>query len=157
MIGNIVFVFSNQIFIFYLYTIMPVEDFIKNCNFLGTDDGKVAETCLPSEINFISWPRISINMSYAEKLQIIPEELRRVFRKYENIRKKLINIKWSSEFNSICLKENIMPNFSRIRHHNRTGVWPLDRGPARPRARKTEGSRDRGPAILRARETKNSK
>ena len=57
-------------------------------------------------------------MSYVELLHSVPDELRRVFRRYETIRKKLINIKWSCEFNSICLKENILPNFSRIRHRD---------------------------------------
>ena len=32
--------------------------------------------------------------------------------------KKLINITWSLEFNSVCLKENILPNYTRIRHHD---------------------------------------
>ena len=57
-------------------------------------------------------------MTYGEVLHSIPEELRRIFRRYETINKKLINVKWSIEFNSLCLKENILPNYSRIRHHD---------------------------------------
>ena len=47
-------------------------------------------------------------MSYAEVLYTVPEELRRLFREYERIAKKLINLKWSNEFNSLCKKENIL-------------------------------------------------
>ena len=57
-------------------------------------------------------------MSYAEVLYTVPEELRRHFREYERIVKKLINLNWSIEFNSICKKENILPNYSRLRHHD---------------------------------------
>ena len=57
-------------------------------------------------------------MSCAEVLYTVAEELRRHFREYERIRKKLINLNWSIEFNSICKKENILPNYSRLRHHD---------------------------------------
>ena len=53
-------------------------------------------------------------MSYAEVLYTVPEELRRLFREYERIAKKLINLKWSNEFNSLCKKENILPNYSSL-------------------------------------------
>ena len=57
-------------------------------------------------------------MSCAEVLYTVPEELGRHFREYERIGKKLINLNWSIEFNSICKKENILPNYSRLRHHD---------------------------------------
>ena len=57
-------------------------------------------------------------MSCAEVLYTVPEELRRHFREYERIGKKLINLNWSIEFNSICKKENILPNYSRLLHHD---------------------------------------
>ena len=57
-------------------------------------------------------------MSYAQLLHSIPEGLRKLYRQYENVSKKLINTKWSIEFNSICLKENLQPNYSRIKHHD---------------------------------------
>ena len=53
-------------------------------------------------------------MAYATLLHKLPPELRTIFRKYENLSKKLINVKWSIEFNSICLQENILPNYSNI-------------------------------------------
>ena len=57
-------------------------------------------------------------MTYIELLHQVPEELRRTFRLYESTSKKLINLKWSITFNTTCLKENILPNYSRIRHHD---------------------------------------
>ena len=57
-------------------------------------------------------------MSYGQLLNSIPERLREVIRKYEGICKKLQSIKWSTEFNSLCLKEDILPKYSRIRHHD---------------------------------------
>ena len=57
-------------------------------------------------------------MTYGQVLHTVPADLRTLFRKYEETSKKLINITWSIEFNSICLKENILPNYTRIRHHD---------------------------------------
>ena len=58
-------------------------------------------------------------MNYASLLHTVPEGLRKLFRTSENISKKLININWSVTFNNICLNEGILPNFTRIRHHDR--------------------------------------
>ena len=57
-------------------------------------------------------------MSYAKLLHNVPDGLRRLYRKYENVSKKLINTKWSIEFNSTCIKENMLPNFSRLHHYD---------------------------------------
>ena len=57
-------------------------------------------------------------MAYARLLNTIPTELKNCYRKYESTSKKVINNNWSIEFNSICLQENILPNFTRIRHHD---------------------------------------
>ena len=57
-------------------------------------------------------------MSYAALLHHAPEELRKAYRQYENSAKKLINLKWSIEFNSICLRENILPNYTKLRHYD---------------------------------------
>ena len=46
-------------------------------------------------------------MTYAQLLHTIPEGLRKLFRQYENLAKKLSNTKWSVEFQSTCLKEYI--------------------------------------------------
>ena len=53
-------------------------------------------------------------MSYASLLYKIPEELRRLYRKYEAYCKKEVNNEWSKKFNEICLQEEILPNYSRI-------------------------------------------
>ena len=57
-------------------------------------------------------------MDYGQLLFNIPPQLRTLFRKLENNEKKIIKNKWSKTFNNVCLNENIMPNFSRIRHHD---------------------------------------
>ena len=51
-------------------------------------------------------------MSYVELLYAAPNDLKKMFRDLEKIKKKLINNIWSVRFNSICIKENIMPNYS---------------------------------------------
>ena len=57
-------------------------------------------------------------MSYGRLLHSVPDGLRTLVRNYENINKKLINIKWSLEFNSICLKEDMLPQYSNIQHRD---------------------------------------
>ena len=43
-------------------------------------------------------------MTLGELLFSLPVEKRKLFRKLENIDKKIINNKWSNLFNKICLK-----------------------------------------------------
>ena len=57
-------------------------------------------------------------MDYGRLLYQLPDQLRSLIRKYEALGKKLINNKWSSKFNETCLQEDILPNFTRIRHHD---------------------------------------
>ena len=57
-------------------------------------------------------------MTYADLLHSVPEELRKMYRKYENICKKQLTAKWSIEFNSTCLREDILPKYSRIKHQD---------------------------------------
>ena len=57
-------------------------------------------------------------MSYIELLHAVPEPLRKLFRKYESVSKKLHNNQWSINFNVACLKEDILSKFSRIRHQD---------------------------------------
>ena len=57
-------------------------------------------------------------MSYGTLLHTVPEPLRCLYRNYETTSKKLINANWSIEFNRICINEDILPNYSRIRHHD---------------------------------------
>ena len=57
-------------------------------------------------------------MAYAQLLHQIPEQLRRLYRNYEALRKKQIQNEWSIIFNEICLQEDILPNFTRIKHHD---------------------------------------
>ena len=62
--------------------------------------------------------RRNMNLPYSDLLQSVPETLRKLLRKFENISKKLININWSCQFNAVCLKEDILPKFTRIRHYD---------------------------------------
>ena len=89
--------------------------------FLGLENARwTSETCR-HEINkdFKSDLFKPVSMNYAYLLHTVPEGLRKLFRISENISKKLININWSVTFNNICLNEGILPNFTRIRHHDR--------------------------------------
>ena len=45
-------------------------------------------------------------MSYGDNLYLLPNELKDIFRKFEDVRRKIINSKWSLVFNETCLKEN---------------------------------------------------
>ena len=57
---------------------------------------------------------IKEKMDYGRLLHQLPEELRTLMRKYEALRKKLINNEWSTKFNEICLQEDVLPNFTRV-------------------------------------------
>ena len=58
--------------------------------------------------------KIKEKMDYGRLLHQLPEELRTLMRKYEALRKKLINNEWSTKFNEICLQEDVLPNFTRV-------------------------------------------
>lgn len=57
-------------------------------------------------------------MAYINLLNKVNLELKNQYRKLEDIEKKLISIKWSKTFNKVCLKENILPKYTAIRHHD---------------------------------------
>ena len=49
----------------------------------------------------------------------LPVERRKSVRELEKISTKIVKAKCSLLFNSTCLKENILPNYSNIKLHNR--------------------------------------
>ena len=53
-------------------------------------------------------------MSYGENLYLLPYELKNIFRKFEDVKRKMINSKWSLVFNQTCLKENLRPVYTNI-------------------------------------------
>ena len=53
-------------------------------------------------------------MAYANLLLQLPEELIRIFRKYEQEKKKEINTNWSVVFNKTCLAEIIYIRISNF-------------------------------------------
>ena len=57
-------------------------------------------------------------MDFGNLLHNVPVVLRQLYRKLERTEKKIIKNKWSKTFNHVCLKENIMPTYSRIRHYD---------------------------------------
>ena len=54
-------------------------------------------------------------MSYADTLYRLPEELIKLFRRFEQVKKKVINANWSIVFNETCIKENLWPNFTNLK------------------------------------------
>ena len=50
--------------------------------------------------------------SYGEKLNLLPEDLKRMYRELENVKNKIINANWSIVFNETCIKENIWPKYT---------------------------------------------
>ena len=53
-------------------------------------------------------------MTYINELLKLPVFWRNIIRKLENLKFKLLKAKWSSIFNEICLKEKLLPNYTRI-------------------------------------------
>ena len=58
-------------------------------------------------------------MTYAHELSKHPTGIKVQIRKLETIKYKLLRCKWSTIFNKICLKENLMPDYTRMRFINR--------------------------------------
>ena len=61
-------------------------------------------------------------MNYVDLLHAAPADLKKMFRDLEKIKKKLINNNWSIRFNTICMKENIMPNYSYFKLHDQAAT-----------------------------------
>ena len=51
-------------------------------------------------------------MTYVKELRKLPVQWRKIIKKLENTKLKLAN--WSTQFNHVCLKENLLPNYTRI-------------------------------------------
>ena len=46
-------------------------------------------------------------MEYGYLLSLLPEPMKFLYRKYENVIKKVINAEWSKIFNRICLEKKL--------------------------------------------------
>ena len=57
-------------------------------------------------------------MTYVEELNKLPGYWKKIIKKLENIQLKLTKAKWSTQFNYVCLQENLLPNYTRMRHHD---------------------------------------
>ena len=53
-------------------------------------------------------------------LNIVPYDVKLIFRKCEKSNKKYIDLVMHREFNKICLKENLLPNYSDMK---RCQIW----------------------------------
>ena len=57
-------------------------------------------------------------MAYVNLLNQLPQNGKCLFRKLESSNHKLIKLKWSKTFNEVCLKEDILPNYTRMRYYD---------------------------------------
>ena len=55
-------------------------------------------------------------MSYSNLLLSLPRNLLELFRQLENTRKKICRTEWSTIFNQVCLKEKLLPSYTRMRY-----------------------------------------
>ena len=53
-------------------------------------------------------------MTIGELLFQCDNETKNIFRKYEQINKKIIESKWSKNFNEICLNEDLWPTYTNF-------------------------------------------
>ena len=61
-------------------------------------------------------------------LNIVPYDVKLIFRKCEKSNKKYIDLVMHREFNKICLKENLLPNYSEIWFYS--DQWKLMKSPS---------------------------
>ena len=57
-------------------------------------------------------------MDYINLLHQVPNQVKNLYRKLENHHQKCIKNKWSWTFNTVCLKENLMPTFTNFNLHD---------------------------------------
>ena len=53
-------------------------------------------------------------MTYSYELSKHNNDVKTEIRKLEAIKYKKLRCKWSQIFNQVCLKENLLPNYTRI-------------------------------------------
>ena len=52
--------------------------------------------------------------TYVNLIMELSPDKRNIFRKYENLKRKIIKAKWSNVFNKTCIREDLLPNYTRI-------------------------------------------
>ena len=57
-------------------------------------------------------------MNFVRTIHTLPSEIKNIYRKIEKNENKLLKNKWSLIFNETCLKEEILPNYTKIRLHD---------------------------------------
>ena len=53
-------------------------------------------------------------MTYIDELLKLPNYWKKIIKKLESTKLKLLKAKWSTYFNNVCLTENLLPNYTRI-------------------------------------------
>ena len=53
-------------------------------------------------------------MDFVNLIYTISCEMRRIYRKIEKTSLKIIKNNWSIKFNETCIKENILPKYTKI-------------------------------------------
>ena len=53
-------------------------------------------------------------MNFARIIHTLPSEIKNLYRKIEKNENKLLKNKWFLIFNETCLKEEILPNYTKI-------------------------------------------
>ena len=64
-------------------------------------------------------------MDYINLLHQVPNQVKNLYRKLENHHQKCIKNKWSWTFNTVCLKENLMPMFTNMLYYYRNNSYLL--------------------------------
>ena len=54
-------------------------------------------------------------MAYSTRINVLPNDLRNLFRRLERVKEKVVNAEWSLFFNKTCLKEHLWPNYTSLR------------------------------------------
>ena len=62
---------------------------------------------------------INNSSTYGNLLHQAPADLRKLFRKLESLERKLIILNWSTTFNGICIKENLLPTYVKYIYNSR--------------------------------------
>ena len=52
-------------------------------------------------------------MTYIDELLKLPNYWKKIIKKLESTKLKLLKAKWSTYFNNVCLTENLLPNYTR--------------------------------------------
>ena len=89
------------------------------CILGSEDDTKLCRNMLAMNEEIKFYEDISPHSPrYGDLIHQAPLALRKLFRKLESFEKKSLRLNWSIAFNSICLQENILPTYVKIKQYD---------------------------------------